>query len=157
MQTSDDGQASGTPVQALASDEKILKPQEAQSPSQQASEDTRPLTSLQASQSLSHNGIKAQSPAPAPLMASSSLPRRPDADLYISPKVEADFLYSFIAYLIRQGFTVSRFDDEHCFDPHDVILLAPTQQVQGYPRSHAVTSKRALWDFMKLQFKGTKL
>lgn len=66
-------------------------------------------------------------------------------------------MYSFIAYLIRQGFTVSRFDHEHGFDRNDVILLDPGEKIDGYPRSHAVTSKRALWEFMKLQFKGTKL
>lgn len=88
------------------------------------------------------------------LGADAALPLRKEADIYLSALLDVDYVSSLITYLIRQGLTVGRFDNQHSFKDTDVILLKAGESSPAAGHVHAVKDKRALWEFLKQEFKG---
>ena len=86
-------------------------------------------------------------------LVNNNLPLRKEADIYLSSSLNVDYVQNLITYLIRQGLTVGRFDRQHRFLAQDVILLSPNETCSESKHIHQVTDKRALWEFLKEQFK----
>ncbi len=82
-----------------------------------------------------------------------ALPLRRDADIYLSVKLDMDYVQNLITYLIRQGLYVGPFDEQHRFLEDDVVILKEGEQCPMSQHCHTVTDKRSLWEFLKQEFK----